>query len=654
MADKHSVSATESSCVPNPCFYGGVCEDNGDGGYTCTCPAGREGEKCEISAACSGNPCNHGNCTEDPNGYYCACEPGWTGTRCETALFCASQPCQHGGVCIDGANGFYCFCEQGWTGKQCETGAACSGNPCHHGNCTEDPNGYYCACEPGWTGTRCETALFCASQPCQHGGVCIDGANGFYCFCEQGWTGKQCETDIDECKDNPCGLNQQCINHPGNFTCNCTDGYDGTPCNDVDECAANPCQVNEDCINTVGSYTCTCKTGFRPNGDNCEDIDECSFLGRCPDHSNCINTIGSYRCDCHTGFSGPTCTEITTTPPPSTASSTTTTVSGSTVTVTPGTTTLNTFTGSVTTTTAAATTTTTTSGTTATTTTGTTETTTTTQPTPDIGWINGQSVRQNSNGWKVDATMDEKISNASAHQGQQCWYYKSGRNTGSQPGPGDKTPFSPGLSVKVGRSDGTYTAEADSFYVSFWFKMAKDYSTKFGDGTKMLVVAGDPNGTFASSNHLEIYFPSRYRAKVSIQTKESYPSYTECAQSKNCGDNFGGIPNVIADNLDPTTWHHVEMTLRSRPQDYMDEWFYVIDGDTANQKQEGAFYKTQQYDEGRYLYVNRLSFVDITSDAYVSAKKGIYFDDISYKAYNSSNTNVVLKEYSTSFEPVEN
>ncbi|XP_078701920.1 uncharacterized protein LOC144927941 [Branchiostoma floridae x Branchiostoma belcheri] len=561
-----SVSATESSCVPNPCFYGGVCEE-GDGGYTCTCPAGREGEKCEISAACSGNPCNHGNCTEDPNGYYCACEPGWTGTRCETALFCASQPCQHGGVCID-------------------------------------------------------------------------GANGFYCFCEQGWTGKQCETDIDECKDNPCGTNQQCINHPGNFTCNCTDGYDGTPCTDVDECAANPCKVNEDCANTDGGYTCTCKTGFRPNGDTCTDINECSFLGRCPAHSDCINTIGSYHCDCHTGFSGPTCTEITTTPPPSTASSTTTTVSGSTVTATTGTTTLNTFTGTVTTTTTAATT-----------TTGTTVAPTTTQPTPDIGWINGQSVGNNNSGWKVDPTIDEKISNTSAHQGQLCWYYKSGTNAGSQPGPGDKTPFSPGLSVKVGRSDSPYTAEADSFYVSFWFKMAHDYSDRTGDGTKMLVVAGDLNGTDASSNHLEIYFLYRYRARVSIRTKESYPSYAECAQSKNCGDNFGSIYSTITDTLDPTLWHHVEMTLRSRPQDYMDEWFYVIDGDTANPSQGGAFYKTQQYDDGRYLYVNRLSFVDISSS---SRKKGIYFDDITYKAYNFDNPNVILDEYSTSFEPIEN
>ncbi|XP_078700923.1 uncharacterized protein LOC144927401 [Branchiostoma floridae x Branchiostoma belcheri] len=291
---------------------------------------------------------------------------------------------------------------------------------------------------------------------------------------------------------------------------------------------------------------------------------------------------------------------------------------------------------------------------------------TTPHPTPVVGWGNGQSVHINSitysdgvtgyinNGWKVDATIDEKISNASAHQGQQCWYYKSGTNTYYNPGPGDKTPFSPGLSVKVGRSDGSYTAEADSFYVSFWFKMAKDYSYRFGDGTKMLVVAGDPSGTGASSNHLEIYFPINYRAKLSIRTKESYPSYAECAQpGANCSDNFGSIYNTIADTLDPTTWHHVEMTLRSRPQDYMDEWFYVIDGDTANQKQEGAFYKTQQYDEGRYLYVNRVSFVDISSVS-DSTKKGIYFDDITYKAYNSANPNVVLDEYSTSFEPVEN
>ncbi|XP_035660844.1 uncharacterized protein LOC118405450 [Branchiostoma floridae] len=522
--------------------------------------------------------------------------------------------------------------------------------PCKNGgSCTEGPSGSICTCAEGWTGATCETELFCASQPCGHGGVCLDGANGFYCFCDEGWDGKQCETDVDECKNNPCGTNQQCINQPGDYTCNCTQGYDGKPCKDVNECEATPypCHVNATCTNTDGSYSCSCKSGFSGDGDNCADVDECSFLGRCPANSNCVNTIGSYYCDCHQGYGGPSCTEVTTTPPPSTASSTTTT-------------TLNTFTGTVTTTTAAPTT----PGTTAEPTTpGTTEAPTTTEPSPDIGWTNGQSVANNNiiyangtsdirdSGWKVDTTIDQEISEAVNHTGHQSWYYKSGINPVNPPAPGDKTPFSPGLSVKVGRSDSAYTGDADSFYVSFWFKMAHDGSDRYGDGTRMLVVAGDPDGTDASSNYLEINFPYRFNAKVEIRTKESHPSYAECAQSKDCGDDFGLIYTTIANRLDPTTWHHVEMTLRSRPQDYMDEWFYVIDGDTANPSQGGAFYKTQQYDEDRYLYVNRVSFIDISSES-VNRKKGIYFDDISYKAYNSSNPALVLDEYSTSFEPV--
>eukprot|EP00058_Branchiostoma_floridae_P019709 XP_002605199.1 hypothetical protein BRAFLDRAFT_80860 [Branchiostoma floridae] len=382
-----------------------------------------------------------------------------------------------------------------------------------------------------------------------------------------------------------------------------------------DPCDKNQCDNHATCVKNDDSYTCTCNTGYTGDGFYCQDVDECAFLGRCPVNSDCINVIGSFSCQCHSGHSGPSCT----------ATSTTITTTEETTTVMVATT----------------------AG----------------QPTPHVGWGNGQSVQIHNiiytdgvsgyinSGWKVDPTIDEEITDAVNHTGHQSWHYKSGTNAGNPSGPGDKTPFSPGLSVKVGRTDGAYTGDADSFYVSFWFKMAHDGSDRYGDGTRMLVVAGDPDGTDASSNYLEINFPYRFNAKVEIRTKESHPSYAECAQSKDCGDDFGLIYTTIANRLDPTTWHHVEMTLRSRPQDYMDEWFYVIDGDTANPSQGGAFYKTQQYDEGRYLYVNRVSFIDISSN---NRKKGIYFDDINYKAYNSSNPALVLDEYSTSFEPIEN
>ena len=35
------------ACTPNPCLNGGVCVSNGFGGYTCQCPAGYSGQRCE-------------------------------------------------------------------------------------------------------------------------------------------------------------------------------------------------------------------------------------------------------------------------------------------------------------------------------------------------------------------------------------------------------------------------------------------------------------------------------------------------------------------------------------------------------------------------------------------------------------------------------
>jgi hypothetical protein len=34
-------------CIPNPCLNGGACTSNGFGGFTCQCPPGYSGQRCE-------------------------------------------------------------------------------------------------------------------------------------------------------------------------------------------------------------------------------------------------------------------------------------------------------------------------------------------------------------------------------------------------------------------------------------------------------------------------------------------------------------------------------------------------------------------------------------------------------------------------------
>ncbi|XP_035660845.1 fibrillin-1-like [Branchiostoma floridae] len=508
------------------------------------------------------------------------------------------------------------------------TGLSCSVNLCQNGaTCVGGTRGYTCTCAEGWTGRHCDKQLFCTDGPCLNGGVCFEGSGSFYCFCGKGWKGDHCEVDIDECDAGICSEGYGCVNSPGSYTCTCAEGYSGQYCDDINECEEepHPCGENTECENTDGSYTCNCVEGFKADlgGYNCTDIDECdpdfASSSLCSPHASCTNTPGSYVCTCREGYYGNgtlcqawpnTTIDIGTTVPAPTLSP------------------------------------------------------------PDGGWSVGSSIvalswspgdapsldlgcqRPGVSGPCISSDY-QVITDKAKHSGNQSWNYMRGRGNG-QPGAG--TPFSPELNVKVGRSDGNYTGQADSFYASFWFKTAKEYtdSDKWGDGSRILVAAGDPEGTYPSSNYLEVRLEQKYRAKVSVRTRESWPSYEECAQSKNCGEDFGYQAQdnyqVVAEDLEPTEWHKVEMTLRTKPEDYADEWRYVVD-DTYR-AEGGAYYKTKEYDEGRYLYVNRLNFAALHPPN--ADKKGFYFDDVYYKAFDSSNPNVIIDEYRTSFEATGN
>ncbi|XP_076419563.1 signal peptide, CUB and EGF-like domain-containing protein 2 isoform X3 [Peromyscus maniculatus bairdii] len=114
--------------------------------------------------------------------------------------------------------------------------------------------------------------------------------------------------DVDECAQglDDCHADALCQNTPTSYKCSCKPGYkgEGRQCDDVDECDN---ELNggcvHDCLNIPGNYRCTCFDGFMlaHDGHNCLDVDEClENNGGC--QHTCINVVGSYECRCKEGF----------------------------------------------------------------------------------------------------------------------------------------------------------------------------------------------------------------------------------------------------------------------------------------------------------------------------------------------------------------
>lgn len=138
------ISTIADPCTSNPCLNGGTCIGIGFGGFSCQCPAGYSGQRCEDQDVCASAPCqNGGECTSNGAGSYeCRCPTGFEGANCEqgesiTFGMMNYQTFVHPVVDICGVK-----------------------NPCICGTCQNDansPQGFRCFCPPGYTGVRCET-----------------------------------------------------------------------------------------------------------------------------------------------------------------------------------------------------------------------------------------------------------------------------------------------------------------------------------------------------------------------------------------------------------------------------------------------------------------------------------------------------------------
>ncbi|XP_058652554.1 fibrillin-3 isoform X3 [Onychostoma macrolepis] len=149
---------------------------------------------------------------------------------------------------------------------------------------------------------------------CQYDSVVENHLQGKFqivgCLCPLGFSGKYCDNRVDVCKGKPCFPGVECIRQKEGdlFTCGpCPpptvyQGKQGYKCFENDFCLPPfpfPCHEMADCTSTGYNYTCKCKRGYRGDGKQCEDINECLDPSACPNAKfECVNMPGSVRCSC--------------------------------------------------------------------------------------------------------------------------------------------------------------------------------------------------------------------------------------------------------------------------------------------------------------------------------------------------------------------
>uniref|UniRef100_A0A8B9EVT9 Neurogenic locus notch homolog protein 1 n=1 Tax=Anser cygnoides TaxID=8845 RepID=A0A8B9EVT9_ANSCY len=188
------------------CFNNGKCTDR-VGGYSCICPPGFVGERCEGDVnECLSNPCDARgtqNCVQRVNDYKCECRPGYAGRRCDTVVDgCKGKPCRNGGTCAVASNtgrGFICKCPPGFVGATCENDSRTCGNlHClNGGTCISIHKSSKCMCAPAFTGPECQypASSPCTSNPCYNGGTCeflSDAPPYYHCNCPANFNGLNC------------------------------------------------------------------------------------------------------------------------------------------------------------------------------------------------------------------------------------------------------------------------------------------------------------------------------------------------------------------------------------------------------------------------------------------------------------------------------
>uniref|UniRef100_A0A667WU45 Delta/notch-like EGF repeat containing n=1 Tax=Myripristis murdjan TaxID=586833 RepID=A0A667WU45_9TELE len=303
-----NLTVKASSCVePGSRFSDPQCSGKGkcitqpsESTFFCECEDGYTGIFCEEFDACHHRPChNNGTCTDIRQGdegrnFTCTCPPGYEGERCQLLVdHCLSQPCKNGATCFSSLAGPRCYCPEGYQGAMCEQKVdPCASSPCHNnGTCYAQgpgPLGFGCSCTAGFTGPTCAQLVdFCALNPCAHG-ICRSVGNSYRCLCVPGYHGLYCEEEYNECLSAPCQNYATCRDLINAYECVCTPQFEGM------------------CVYAVNDYVCVCVCvcpAFTSHaGRHCEIYKDPCLKVHCQNGGHCESTGLNTSCSCPPGY----------------------------------------------------------------------------------------------------------------------------------------------------------------------------------------------------------------------------------------------------------------------------------------------------------------------------------------------------------------
>ncbi len=226
-------------------------------------------------------------------------------------------------------------------------------------------------------------------------------------------------------------------------------------------------------------------------------------------------------------------------------------------------------------------------------------------------------------GFTNDDPGQQEVTSDAAHSGSNSWRFSCGYQS-----EGPATPFSPRLGHDISAGQPSSGADADVFEISFWFKVVSpDVNTQV-----MRVVAGNTAGTDRASNAFELLnVPG---TGVTARTAEPTGGW-----------NYYWVD--LTTGVDDA-WHKMEMTGRFYDGPSNDLWTYAMDGIPLGTYH--AYFETAR-DTFGYTYETTWWLKFQPYQNYTGTNQGFYFDDVSYRAYRSADSNNILASYYTSFEP---